>query len=80
MPLYEYYCPHCEIKFDLLRPFSRADDTAICPECGGQDTKRAISTFASFSKSSDGATHSVGGGGGCAGCASGHCGSCGHHH
>ena len=56
MPLYEYYCPHCDIKFDLLRPFSRADAPAPCPECRGEDTKRAISLFASFSRGSDGST------------------------
>jgi putative FmdB family regulatory protein len=80
MPLYEYVCPHCELKFEQLRPFSRANDPATCPECKGTDTKRAISNFASFSRNSDGSTESHGGGGGCAGCAAGHCGSCGHHH
>jgi len=80
MPLYEYYCPHCERKFELLRSFSKADAPATCPECQGQDTRRAISMFASFSRSSDGSTQSVaGGGGGCAGCAAGHCSTCGHH-
>lgn len=78
MPLYEYQCIHCEKKFDMLRPFSKADAPAACPICHSEDTKRAISMFASFSKGSDGATKSVAGGGGCAGCASGHCGSCKH--
>ncbi len=78
MPIYEYVCPHCEIKFELLRPFSKADEPAICPECKGRDTKRAISRFAAFSKGSDGDSASVGGGGGCAGCASHSCAGC-HH-
>ena len=78
MPFYEYVCPGCEVKFDLRRSFSQADAPARCPTCGGEDTKRAISMFASFSKSSDGSTQSVGGGGGCAGCGGGHCASCSH--
>ncbi|HHX66240.1 MAG TPA: zinc ribbon domain-containing protein [Chloroflexi bacterium] len=77
MPLYEYVCPHCDIKFEQLRPFSKADAPARCPECGGEDTRRALSRFASFSRGSDGSVSSVGGGG-CAGCAGGSCGSC-HH-
>ena len=78
MPLYEYSCPHCDIHFDMLRPFSKADAPACCPECGGEDTKRAVSMFASFSKGSDGSTSSVGGGGGCAGCAGSSCATCSH--
>lgn len=78
MPLYEYRCPHCEITFSLLRPFSKADAPAACPQCGGQDTKRAISLFAALSKSSDGSTKAVGGGSGCAGCSSGSCAGCKH--
>ena len=79
MPLYEYRCPHCEIKFTKLRPFSQADAPAACPECRGEDTRRVLSTFASFSKGSDGSTHAVGGGG-CAGCSAGSCAGCGHSH
>ena len=78
MPIYEYLCPHCDVKFDLLRPFSRADEPAACPECGGEDTQRAISMFASFSKSSDGSTSSVAGGSSCAGCAATSCAGCQH--
>lgn len=77
MPLYEYSCPHCEIKFDKLRPFSQADAPIRCPECRGQDTRRLISNFASFSKSSDGTSRAVGGGG-CGGCAATSCAGCGH--
>jgi putative FmdB family regulatory protein len=78
MPLYEYRCPHCEIKFDKLRPFSQADAPIACPECQGEDVRRLISAFASFSRGSDGAMRSVGGGGGCAGCAASSCAGCGH--
>ncbi|MFO7697803.1 MAG: zinc ribbon domain-containing protein [Anaerolineae bacterium] len=77
MPLYEYHCPHCDVTFDRLRPFSQADAPIRCPECQGEDTRRKISRCASFSRGEDGSTRSVGGGG-CAGCAGGSCASCSH--
>lgn len=78
MPFYEYRCRDCEVTFEKRRSYSQADEQAPCPECEGINTKRALSRFASFGKSSDGSTHSHGGGGGCAGCGRGHCGNCNH--
>jgi putative FmdB family regulatory protein len=78
MPFYEYRCRDCEITFEKLRPYSRADEEAPCPECEGLNTKRALSLFASFSKGSDGSTHAHAGGGGCAGCGRGNCANCSH--
>jgi putative FmdB family regulatory protein len=83
MPIYEYLCPACERKFDLLRAFSRADEPAACPVCQRADTKRCLSTFAAHTRSAGGVTTSVAGsGGGCAkcgsGCSGGNCGSCSH--
>ncbi len=78
MPLYEYYCPHCEITFDKLRPFSQADAPIRCPECQGEDVRRQLSRFACFTTGSDGATRAVSGTGGCAGCTSGSCAHCSH--
>ncbi|MBM3133645.1 MAG: zinc ribbon domain-containing protein [Chloroflexi bacterium] len=77
MPIYEYCCPSCDTKFDLLRSFSNANAPALCPKCK-HESRRLVSAFASFSKdSSTGATTAIsGGGGGCSGCASGNCASC----
>jgi len=75
MPLYEYYCRDCRAKFELLRPMSRMDGTATCPE-GHAGGRRVLSTFVALSKGSDGEVSSVGGGG-CAGCVGGACSSCG---
>jgi putative FmdB family regulatory protein len=47
MPIYEYQCPPCQRKFELLRPFSRADEPATCPLCQRTATKRCLSTVAS---------------------------------
>ncbi len=75
MPLYEYYCRECEGKFELLRPMSRSDEPATCPQ-GHAGAQRVLSVFAAFS-SGEGGTEAVAGGG-CAACAGGHCASCSH--
>jgi putative FmdB family regulatory protein len=33
MPIYEYVCPKCSLKFELKRPFSEASEDAPCPQC-----------------------------------------------
>jgi len=43
MPLYEYECPACEIKFEGLYKF---DDSVPCIECG--TTTNKVPTCASF--------------------------------
>ena len=73
MPIYEYSCLSCESRFERLRPMSRMDDNAACPECDG-DSRRELSVFASFSASSNGEVSAIaGGGGGCGGCGPGGC-------
>lgn len=32
MPLYEYVCSDCNIKFDQLRPVGRMNEPASCPQ------------------------------------------------
>lgn len=75
MPLYEYYCPKCESKYELLRPLSRMNEPASCPT-GHSGGERVLSMFAALTKGSDGEMSAVGGSG-CAACAGGSCGSCG---
>ena len=74
MPLYEYVCDKCETRFEALRPASRMDDPAPCPD-GHPRARRVLSTFAmarggeSFPEA-----ESFGGGGcggGCTNCACG---------
>ena len=77
MPIYEYYCPACKQKFELLRSFSRSEEPVCCPECK-TDSKKILSKFASFSKDSGGTVTPVSGsGGGCSTCGSSGCTSCG---
>ena len=48
MALYEYKCSFCEERFELMRSMSAADEPAECPECGGVESRRVISNFASI--------------------------------
>ncbi len=75
MPIYEYICPGCKSKFELLRPMSQASEKAPCPHCHIQ-AERALSTFACFSKGESGLTSSIGGNS-CSSCSLTSCDSCG---
>jgi len=77
MPIYEYACPDCDLKFELLRPLRQANDMASCP-CCQHTAQRKLSTFASFSKNSAGESIPVAGtGSSCAGCNASSCSTCG---
>ncbi len=75
MPLYEYYCKRCQQRFELLRPVSRMDDPAACPE-GHEGATRVLSTFAAFSQGDSGASEALAGSNPCAGCAADTCATC----
>ncbi|MBM4445075.1 MAG: zinc ribbon domain-containing protein [Chloroflexi bacterium] len=75
MPVYEYWCHDCKTKFEMLRPLSQSGDGAACPRCS-RLAQRAMSRFASFSKSEGGVTTPVGGSS-CGGCSATSCSSCG---
>lgn len=42
MALYEYKCSDCEDSFDLMRSMGAADDPALCPECGSENSARVL--------------------------------------
>ena len=75
MPIYEYVCPACEVKFELLRPFSQSSEAASCPSCH-QSAERILSIFACFSIDGVGLTHPIGGGTPCASCDAASCDTC----
>jgi putative FmdB family regulatory protein len=70
MPIYEYLCPKCGLKFELLRAMSQAGEDAPCPGCG-QSAERVLSPF---SRSSEGSPLS--GGDSCSSCSTTSCDSC----
>lgn len=76
MPLYEYYCADCEMKFETLRKMNQADDPIACVRCKGMNTSRAISAFAAISKESGGESRSLGSAGSCATCNAASCAIC----
>ena len=63
MPIFEYECPACGDRFDKLVRGGTPSEVP-CPKCGGTQTRRVLSTFASFNSSSG--PSFGGGGGGCA--------------
>ncbi len=50
MPIYVYRCEHCKASFERLVPMSAYSATAACPDCGAEDARKQISTFATIEK------------------------------
>jgi putative FmdB family regulatory protein len=73
MPLYEYYCPTCDKKFELLRSMSRSNEPATCPS-GHEGAERVISVFSALTKNAEGEATPVASA--CNTCSTGNCGSC----
>ncbi|HEV7298905.1 MAG TPA: zinc ribbon domain-containing protein [Tepidisphaeraceae bacterium] len=46
MPIYEYTCDACKKTFDHLARTMTASAPVKCPECGSNQTQRALSVFA----------------------------------
>jgi len=54
MPIYEYRCSDCHLKFARLQPMGASSDGITCPACDSDRVERELSTFAS---STSGAAH-----------------------
>ncbi|MEE2700930.1 MAG: zinc ribbon domain-containing protein [Chloroflexota bacterium] len=66
MPIYEYVCPRCEIKFEKLRPMDEGR-SAPCPTCH-EESRKVMSVFTAVLSNSLGGSMPISGGGcGCAG-------------
>ena len=78
MPIYEYSCPKCSSRFELLRSVSQVGEPAACPECQAV-AERLISRFACRTASENGGepVSVAGTGSSCGSCASSSCTSCG---
>ncbi len=46
MPLYEYQCPACGHRFEVLQRLGEGGDGLACPECEQPRPERKLSTFA----------------------------------
>ncbi len=60
MPFYEYRCTECGAEFEKMLRFSEADQLPACPQCQSSQTRKKLSTVASFS-SGDSSAASYGG-------------------
>lgn len=75
MPIYEFYCPGCEFKFELLLPLSKSSEAASCPRCHN-GAQRVMSSFACPSGGSEEDFGSTGGSSACSTCSAMSCASC----
>jgi putative FmdB family regulatory protein len=48
MPIFEYQCNACEIRFEVLQRTNKVNKSLKCPTCGKQDTKKRFSAFAAM--------------------------------
>ncbi|MQG73600.1 MAG: zinc ribbon domain-containing protein [SAR202 cluster bacterium] len=72
MPLYEYFCSDCDIRFELRRSMKQSGQQTNCPSCDG-NAQRALSMFATVATSTNAApVPAPSGAGGCGNCACGH--------
>ncbi|PIU23317.1 MAG: zinc ribbon domain-containing protein [Chloroflexi bacterium CG08_land_8_20_14_0_20_45_12] len=76
MPIYEYICPNCNSKFELLRSLSQANESASCPLCQN-NAKRVFSCFSAFSEGHEGVSTAIAGSSSCNTCSAASCATCG---
>ena len=50
MPVYEYYCVHCDGVFDALRQMTAASQPAPCVECGREAERIMPTSIAMFTQ------------------------------
>jgi len=51
MPIYEYFCPVCRDRFELILPISKSVENALCPQCRSISGKILSSCYQHRSKS-----------------------------
>jgi putative FmdB family regulatory protein len=51
MPIYEFRCPKCELKFEKLTSHKAVDEVS-CPQCSQQPVERLLSVFATSTDNS----------------------------
>ncbi len=54
MPLYEYRCPECGQRFEILQKIGQGAEGLACPRCGAGRVEKQFSTFAAASTSGGG--------------------------
>ena len=59
MPIYEYKCRKCGLKFELLQSLGATNEGMSCPKCGTSKPIKQFSVFTSSSTGSDGCESGV---------------------
>jgi putative FmdB family regulatory protein len=60
MPLYEYRCPECGHRFEILQRMGETAEGLACPRCGAGKVEKQFSTFAAASTGGRGEAASCG--------------------
>ncbi len=54
MPIYEYQCPKCTHRFEMIQGIESRESKVACPRCGHSKAEKVMSSFCSGgSKGSD---------------------------
>ncbi len=53
MPIYEFYCDHCNVIFNFFSGRIDTRTVPACPKCGREEMERRISTFATIGKAKE---------------------------
>src|SRR5437867_2299485 len=48
MPIYEYFCQHCDGVFEARRTIREASDPSACPVCDRETPRMMTTSFAAF--------------------------------
>ena len=48
MPVYEYFCEHCDGIFEALRPMRQASEAVACIQCAREAQRIMPTTFTAF--------------------------------
>ena len=67
MPMYEYFCPDCNVRFEKLVRHATPENAVggvACPTCETTDTRRVLSVFAAVTTSGSAQMDGCGGGSG----------------
>ena len=69
MPIYEFECRKCEKRFEKLCGMSAGSNGVSCPDCGGTEVRKLISSF--YAKGVSGGSKAD-----CGGCHKSSCAGC----
>lgn len=61
MPLYEYECPECGTRIEVLQKLGEGGESLICQQCSGVGLRKILSCCATQVAGSSGASSSVSG-------------------